>query len=483
MKRFYAFLTLAVVFAMATFAQAPQGTQLAYNGQAQKHINTLKAVTSELVALPDGVTAETNWAVSGSYMNSNTPYTNENAIAVAFDGNDVYIQGLSYLCPTAWIKGTMEDNIVTFPVTYMGDFTTSDGSSPIYLCGYASTGAVDMVFVWDPDDLSFTVEGYLIENSSSTTISYFFYCADLKVYKDVEAPAVPTDLTVEPTATTGDAAWVSDGPSWDLRYRPYIDMTPYNRVWDFEDAVQAEDFTIVDKDGDGYGWEITNRVTTTSGDYCMVSKSYDNSIGALHPDNWLISPKTTLGGTLTFNACGQDPNYAKEKFAVYVFQGDTYTSVDDFVKQGDDVTTTGTMTTYTYDLSAYEGVGYVAIRHYNVTDMFYLNIDDLAIVTPLNEDAPENEWIYAYDVTNPYLIEGLTPETEYEVQVRAIDEKASAWTPSTMFTTLTDHTAIDAVKTDKDNSNVWYDMMGRSYNGKPATAGIYINNGVKVVVK
>ena len=31
--------------------------------------------------------------------------------------------------------------------------------------------------------------------------------------------------------------------------------------------------------------------------------------------------------------------------------------------------------------------------------------------------------------------------------------------------------------------NVWYDLMGSRYNGKPSTAGIYVNNGKKVVIK
>ncbi|MBP5392555.1 MAG: C10 family peptidase [Bacteroidaceae bacterium] len=46
---------------------------------------------------------------------------------------------------------------------------------------------------------------------------------------------------------------------------------------------------------------------------------------------------------------------------------------------GSDVTTTGKLETYTFDLSAFSGTGYIAIRHYNVSDMFYLNIDDIVV--------------------------------------------------------------------------------------------------------
>jgi hypothetical protein len=46
---------------------------------------------------------------------------------------------------------------------------------------------------------------------------------------------------------------------------------------------------------------------------------------------------------------------------------------------GDNVTPTGTMTPYTFDLSQYSGTGSVAIRHYEVTNMFRLIVDDIQV--------------------------------------------------------------------------------------------------------
>ena len=43
-------------------------------------------------------------------------------------------------------------------------------------------------------------------------------------------------------------------------------------------------------------------------------------------------------------------------------------------------------------------------------------------------------------------------------------------------------TGINEVSADKA-STVWYDLMGRRYEQKPSAAGIYINNGKKVVIK
>ena len=158
-------------------------------------------------------------------------------------------------------------------------------------------------------------------------------------------------------------------------------------LWDFEDEAQLEGWMTLDNDGDGYNWEYINntgletgRFNCHSGEGVMVSASYDNDLGmALTPDNWLITPVVTLGKSVSFWASGQDASYAAEKFAVYVCVGNP-TNINDFVKISNDYTATGNWVQYSFDLSEYEGQeGCVAIRHYNVTDMFYLNIDDVEI--------------------------------------------------------------------------------------------------------
>ena len=154
--------------------------------------------------------------------------------------------------------------------------------------------------------------------------------------------------------------------------------------WDFEEEADFNDFTTVDADGDGYNWawhyniNDGSNLETNSGSGVIYSQSYDKpSSTVLYPNNWLISPEVPLGGTLTFYACGQDPNqYWNEVFGVYVCVG-SYNGVSDFVQIAPDVTTTHDMTQYTYDLSQYQGQGYFAIVHHNVHDEFYLDVDDI----------------------------------------------------------------------------------------------------------
>ncbi|MBR0494017.1 MAG: choice-of-anchor J domain-containing protein [Muribaculaceae bacterium] len=159
--------------------------------------------------------------------------------------------------------------------------------------------------------------------------------------------------------------------------------------WDFEDEAQVNDWVVLDEDGDGFNWELISGdgITTHSGAYVMSSASYDNpTYTALTPDNWLVSPWLPLHGKFGFYACGQDPSYAAEVFGVYI-----YTSANsEWVQLGEDITATGVMKAYEFDLSEYEGLeGSIAIVHHNVTDMFRLNVDDITIGDFEAEPEPE----------------------------------------------------------------------------------------------
>ena len=194
--------------------------------------------------------------------------------------------------------------------------------------------------------------------------------------KNVTAPANGKLQKVTPSAMGGKS----------LRRAPIARASDKAIIWDFESEDQLNDWTIVDRDGDGFNWNYFNnagmesgRMTAHGGDGLVYSASYDFDGGALFPDNWLISPEVTLGGTLSFWACAQDADWSDEVFGVYVSEG-TSTNPADFVQVGKDLVATGEMKEYVFDLSAYEGKeGRFAIVHHNCSDMFYLNIDDVCL--------------------------------------------------------------------------------------------------------
>ena len=180
-----------------------------------------------------------------------------------------------------------------------------------------------------------------------------------------------------------------------------IEPNPDALVYDFEDGTM-QGWTTIDADGDGYTWLLgaspsINTVNESS--YSVYSQSYASS--ALTPDNFLVSPQMKLDGSISFYACAQDGAWPSEHFAVAVSTaGNTdaadFTNVEEWTmtasRMGNPMNASGKFRgprkapgawyKFTVDLSSYEGAeGYVAIRHFDCTDFFYLVVDDIEIVT------------------------------------------------------------------------------------------------------
>ena len=266
---------------------------------------------------------------------------------------------------------------------------------------------------------------------------------------DVAFPA-PTDVTASNiTATTATISWTGDAESYNVHY---IGATSMNT--DFDDSTLGG-WTTIDADGDGYNWVLgsacggvylesgaslagTGHNSSTD---MAVSGSYSNVVGALTPDNYLVSPQVNLGGAITFWVSGQDAGYAAEHFGVAVSTtGNTNASDFTTIKEwtldanGNGSKDQGLWGKFTVDLSAYSGKGYVAIRHFGCTDQFMLNVDDIEIFEP----DTENTWATVETSGNTTEIEGLEPETFYIAKVQAVyAEGESSWA-TTSFQTLED---------------------------------------------
>ncbi|MBR5725143.1 MAG: choice-of-anchor J domain-containing protein, partial [Muribaculaceae bacterium] len=97
-------------------------------------------------------------------------------------------------------------------------------------------------------------------------------------------------------------------------------------------------------------------------------------------DNYLVSPQIRLGGSFTFYVASRMSNYPAEKFSVMVSESGNdaagYFTHTELTVTLDD----NTWHEYTVDLSAYSGMGYVAIRHWDCNDQHLLYIDDVTIV-------------------------------------------------------------------------------------------------------
>ena len=179
---------------------------------------------------------------------------------------------------------------------------------------------------------------------------------------------------------------------------------PGGQTFDFEDGTLMG-WTCIDADGDGNVWQngMTSNLPGHDGSAGMLfSQSYINYVGALTPDNYLVSPTKMTGqdgAVISFWAAAQDAGYPAEHYGVAVSTASN-TNANDFTTIWEETMTAkraATVDAYakseirgtraqglwyqkTIDLSAYAGQEiWVAIRHFNCTDMFYLDIDDITL--------------------------------------------------------------------------------------------------------
>ena len=174
----------------------------------------------------------------------------------------------------------------------------------------------------------------------------------------------------------------------------------------------------------------------------ILSKSYDNNSGALHPDNYLVSPEVTLceGSVFSFWACAQDASWAAEHFGVAVSNDNgefemvqewTMTAKGQRYDGPRGTRDQGNWYQYTVDLGSYAGEGrFVAIRHFNCTDMFYLDVDDIELSNGAkNRAGIENYNVYrATSATGEYALIGVVPAVAGQTYYEYIDTPEAAGT-------------------------------------------------------
>ncbi|MBR3486574.1 MAG: DUF2436 domain-containing protein, partial [Clostridia bacterium] len=186
------------------------------------------------------------------------------------------------------------------------------------------------------------------------------------------------------------------------------------QTWDFEG--ETDGWTFVDNDGDGFNWELASVamagyiVPAYSGADCISSMSYESTAGALTPDNWAITPAINADDlsavTMTFWAQAQDADYPQEHFGVAVGNTpdpDAMIMVDEWDMTASVTRDNGNWYQYTVTLNGVEGVEagtiYFAIRHFNCSDWFYLNVDTVEVT--VDAAAPVDPTEPPVDPTEP----------------------------------------------------------------------------------
>lgn len=295
-----------------------------------------------------------------------------------------------------------------------------------------------------------------LAKTALTLIAALFSLADASaqtVVSDVSATHVgPTYATISWTA----------GNSTTLRYRVAGAQTTYNfdnsslSPWTTFTGWTSNNTSRWVNGGQYYGtqfmWAINSTCQTyrsyqagtghgrngsadmvISGSFCSNSQVSPSAFSnhAIEPDNYLVSPQITLGGTISFWAKGMDPADCAEKFGVFYttnYNANNPTNAT-WTQVGSYQIATAEWTQYIFDLGSLSGTGYVAIRHWDCYDQDLLCVDDIVLT------APGGDWIEkTISSGTSYNLTGLSMLTTYQVEVKVGNGNNAKWY-GTSFTT------------------------------------------------
>ena len=323
-------------------------------------------------------------------------------------------------------------------------------------------------------DGSATFSRGLIGNTDHITVENSYYIQRLGAMQgEMAYTTPPTDVTTEAmtivgitvyvkktvvnnlaasgiTPTTATVSWTGTDAcsNYQVRYRKKQDAS-YSTSFD---NGLPDGWTKFDIDVDEHNWTYedgTKKGMAHSGNGSMYSASYINNYGPLEPDNWLVSPLLTLGGTMKVWLKGQDGDDFREHFAIYLSteggsksnfidnDGNLQSGVVTLVPETE---TTNEYQEYTANLSTYGEQGYIAIRHFNCYNQFYLVLDDFSV-----SNANEGEWTTVSGASSAgTTLTGLNDGTTYEYQIGFDYGGRTFYTSTATLTTL----AADVAPTD-----------------------------------
>ena len=240
--------------------------------------------------------------------------------------------------------------------------------------------------------------------------------------------------------------------------------------WDFEEDFEEGrilEWTLIDADGDGHNWQLplTSGMGNGGSDGMLVSYSYDNAIiSPLAPNNFLVSPRVTLpeeSAIISFWACAMDEQYCAEHFAVSIsttVNNDpmAFTTLQEWtLNSKGEGNRQGTWRQYSVDLSNYAGQEvYLAIRHFNCTDMFAICIDDIFI---------GDDWTTTWLTGSDIILDGQTVATNQRGNRYLLNTNGFA-DGSNHTTTIRAHYENGAIL---ENEYVWTYRTSDHFQGSP----------------
>lgn len=357
----------------------------------------------------NAVTGTTYFFVVGSYVDTVGGWTfTLDAAAPCVDA--LVAVGDSEIEPNGGINET--------PIQY-DPRTLGTAAAPTQVTGFLETvgGARDMdwfdVVLTDYSTITATVD------IMCGDVAIFIGNEDMSTYESVNDNGAEMGETMTTALLAPGNYWIVIAPptfddlaifGYNLELSAETGTTPVVGE-SFENAFPPVGWTTVNADGDAFDWEqgAAPGISAQEGDYCATSASWDQTAGPLNPDNWLITYPfmVAAGDVASWYVAAQDPAYAAEKYAVMISTA-TDAIADFTITLHEETLVDEVYAQHEYDLSAYAGqVLYLAFRHYDVTDMYQMKIDNVMIPAVYNANAEVNTnaiAVYPNPVTNNLFV-------------------------------------------------------------------------------
>lgn len=205
-------------------------------------------------------------------------------------------------------------------------------------------------------------------------------------------------------------------------YTPAPPTPPEGDIFfDFEDGIMR--WNTIDGDGDGFNWEMREIYAVPGNTHCVTSASFDDwTQTILTPENYLVTPYKLDCEQITFRAQAQDQLHPNEHFGVAVSTTDGLLPEDFEIIWEEELTAkiTGEWYYFNVDLRAYQGQDiYVSIVHFNCTNQFSINVDDIKLYRSYNTDVNEIEMsmfsVYPNPTTDKLMVESQVVVNQFDI--------------------------------------------------------------------
>ena len=264
-----------------------------------------EVVKPELVVLPEGLVTEDYALDVRGYVANQEDWEDEKiyqTVQVGFDGTDVYIQGLSYWMPEAYVKGTLQDGQIVVPnCQYMGE---DDYGYKNYFMSY----------VWSEEDVNYVPSDYAL----------FYYDVETRsIVMDEEYMYAETD---DPTSDILYDYWYSVTLTPGEAVEPEAVEVPENLVvTEYKMSATSIGSSSEDDSDESNGDEEGSIETKAYSTHVMVgfdgNDVYIQGLSEWLPEAWVKGTLSGNGKTVTIPSGQYLGKYEMELFGVsdYLF--------------------------------------------------------------------------------------------------------------------------------------------------------------------